>query len=334
MSFPIARRRRRRRGIVLVVIVGLAVTIGLALTRFRSDSQLTREFLDTALEVAIAEERLAGRFSALVTGLGEVGRPTMVATLEELEVAVTTLAERVEAIDVPEGEAGIIRSHVLLSIAAGRWRDGVRTTRQGILTLTEEPTTDDDVGIALLGQGLSDVRVGDSAYSALEEVLAGQDTSLVAGEFPSVRFIPPAEQLAFLPTEVARRIFLTPTLEVLVNLAISDLRIDPGPVADRDGVPLIPLSDQLDVEVVVANPGNVAVTEILVQLDLVSNEGDVFNAEQEIASLEPGALTGVTFADLPVEAGKLYEVVVSLPLEDDDPTDDEASYVFIRNEAG
>jgi len=50
--------------------------------------------------------------------------------------------------------------------------------------------------------------------------------------------------------------------------------------------------------------------------------------------LEPGALGTVSFPGLPAEPGGLYEIVISLGSEDDDPSDDTMSFTFIRNTSG
>ena len=91
------------------------------------------------------------------------------------------------------------------------------------------------------------------------------------------------------------------------------------------------MSDSLNAEAIISNRGTVPVDTITVYLTLVSNEGDTFEDSQGIERLEPGELTTVSFVDLPVQGGRLYEVVLSLGGQDDDPTDDRLAFQFLRN---
>ena len=51
----------------------------------------------------------------------------------------------------------------------------------------------------------------------------------------------------------------------------------------------------------------------------------------KMASIVPGELSTVTFTELPVQGGRLYEIVFALGGTDDDPTDDRDSFQFFRN---
>ena len=108
-------------------------------------------------------------------------------------------------------------------------------------------------------------------------------------------------------------------------------QLEPGPVGEEDGVPVIPVSEQLDVEATVSNSGTETVNTITIELQLISFDGDLFTIQQGIETLEPGRLTTVSFPDVPVEGGKRYEVTISIVGGDDDPVDDVVTYLFARN---
>jgi len=118
---------------------------------------------------------------------------------------------------------------------------------------------------------------------------------------------------------------------VIVNLGIADIKLEPGPTGERNGIPVVPVSETLDAEATISNRGTVPVDTIVVILSMLSNEGDMFEDSQGIERLEPGEKATVTFTDLPVQGGRLYEVVFSLGGQDDDPTDDRETFQFLRN---
>jgi len=91
MSYHEVRRRRRRR--VLAAAVGLLVILGVAygVTRWQSDRQVSREYLDQALDFADGQAELAGRLADLVDRLEQIGRPGMVTILDELQESTISL---------------------------------------------------------------------------------------------------------------------------------------------------------------------------------------------------------------------------------------------------
>lgn len=334
MTFSQTRRRRRRRTVLVVAVVVAAILGAVyAITRAQSDQQLRREYLDLAIEVADGQEDAAIRFSEMVVRLDDLSRPAVVGLLEDVEAQVLDLSRTLESAD-PPGDR-LKRAHTAFAIAAQKWKDGIIATRSGIETLSETPLDPD--GLATLEQGLIDLRVGDAAYVDFLDLTVELDVADLGREFPPISYVPAESELLFEATDIARRIFLTPDLGVLRNLAVADIKLEPGPLGDSDGVPVVPLSDSLDAIVTISNRGtidenDVVVTLDLISLDLDSAEGLQVTFDLEVELIEPNSLTSLTFADLPVEPGTLYELVATLPGEDDDSSDDMSSLVFIRND--
>ena len=327
MSYHEVRRRRRRR--VLAAAVGLLVILGVAygVTRWQSDRQVSREYLDQALDFAHGEAELAGRLADLVDRLEQIGRPGMVTILDELQESTISLTAGLREAGEPPGE--LASGDLYLHIAADRWEDGVASLRRGLLALSASGT--DESGRGWLQQGLMDLRVGDTAYAGFLEILEGVDLSDLGRDFPEVAFIAAADEAVYDADGLAQRLVMTPGLEATQNLAVADLHLDPAPVGEQMGLPVVPLSESLGVEVTVANRGTARMASGEVALDLISQDGSIYQESRSLGALEPGAATAVGFADLPVEPGKLYEIVVSLVGEDDNPLDDEVSFTFIRN---
>ncbi len=329
MSYQEVRRRRRRR--VLAALVGLVVILAVvyAATRWQSERQVSREYLDGALAFADGEADLAGRLADMLDRLEHIGRPGMATILDELQERAAALAGDLEDAGSPPGELG--SGDLYLHIAAVRWQDGIAYLRRGLLALSESAV--DENGRDWLCRGLVDLRVGDSAFAGFLEILEGMDTSDLGRDFPVVAFVAAEDAVLYDADDLARRLVMTPGLEATVNLAVADLRLDPAPVGEQVGLPVVPLSESLGVEVTVANRGTARVVEVEVALDLLSQDGTIFSDRQSTGVLEPGAATTVGFADLPVEPGKLYEILVSLVGGDDDSSDDQISFTFIRNGA-
>jgi hypothetical protein len=328
MTYPALRRRRRRRVIAVVVAVGVILAAVFAVGRARSDRQVTREYLDVAMAVATGEEDAAARFVALVEDLEDLERPQLVEVLDLLETESARLATELNEAKPPEGDE-VAQAHSFLAIAVGAWRDGLKAAREAMLTLSEDPLEPN--AILLLDAAIEDLHVGDSAYEEFAAMVRVEGTQTLAAPYPAVRFIPQAEVEAYDAEAIARRILEAPALGVVDNVAIADIKLEPGPVGERSGIPLVPWSDTLDAEATVSNRGSELVETITVDLTLVSNEGELFEASQGIEALEPGDLVTVAFTGLPVQEGRIYELEFSLPGGDDDDTDDTVSFRFIRN---
>lgn len=328
MSYQQVRRRRRRRLLVTLVVLIVIAAVGYAVSRAASESQVRREYLDRALAFAAAEADLAERLADMLLRLEQIGRPAMAETLDGLQRDTAQLARDLEEIGSPPGDLGTADRY--LFIAATRWRDGIALVRRGLLGLSEAAM--DQEGRDLLHQGLTYLRVGDAAFSGFLAGLTEGDRTFPGREFPAVAFVPPGGESLFDAGKLADRLILSPGLAVLENIAIADLRLDPAPIGEQVGLPVVPFSENLDADVTVANRGTVRAVGITVVLEFLSQDGTKERFEQAIAVLEPGALTTVGFSGLPAAGGKLYEIVVSLAGEDDVPADDRLSFTFIRNE--
>ncbi len=149
-----------------------------------------------------------------------------------------------------------------------------------------------------------------------------------------VAFVPVEQDALFEPQELARRLFLAPSLGPVSNVAVADLRLEPGSVGEQEGLPVLAITDEQKAEVTISNRGNLPAANIGVLLSLISNDGELWEARQEIPLLEGGELTTLVFSDLPVEPGTIYEVIVTSLFDDDDNDDDTFSMLFLVNAEG
>lgn len=326
---PAMRRRRRRRNIIVFIAVGAISAAAYGITRAQGEAEVTRAYLDSAYEVATGQASAAESFNEMITDIEQFTRPRMVQTLDMIEARSDELATLLTDADPP---SDMDRADLWLQMAITAWRNGLSDARAGLLSLASDPVDIDGSGAASLSRGLIDLRLGDRAYQGFLSEVDGVDTTLLGGPFPSVVFVPASSEELFDPAALARRMFLTPDLAPVDDLAVADIRLEPGPVGSSGGLPVVPVSASQSLEVTVTNRGNEARTGVVVTLLLVSSDGEQYEASFEIESLGGGAARAIAFEDLPVRPGTLYQVTVSIPAGDDEPDNDFITYRFEMNE--
>lgn len=310
-------------------MAGVAIAIAFGITRAAGDAELTRAYLDLAFDVVKTEQATAVSFSSMIENIEDFDRAAMVKLLEQLEEDTELLVDQLDAADPPEA---LRDGHLFLRIATTTWRSALSDARSGLVALTNSPLDED--GLATLTRGLVDLRVGDSAYAGFLSGLSEVDTELQGGDLPVVAFVPTALEGLFDAQELARRLFLTENLGPVQNVAVADLRLDPASVGEQQGLAVLAVTPNQSAEITIANRGNIAAAAIRVQLSLISNDGELWEALQEISLLEGGDLTTLVFSDLPVTPGFTYEIFATSLFDDDEDEDDTLSMLFLVNAEG
>jgi hypothetical protein len=326
---PGMRRRRRRRNIVILIVVGVLSAVAYGITRAQGEAETTRTYLDAAYEVATGQASAAESFNEMIVEIEEFTRPRMVQTLDTIEARADELTSLLTAATAP---SHLDRADLWLQVAITSWRNGLSDARAGLLSLASDPVDIDGSGAASLDRGLIDLRLGDRAYQGFLSEVGEVDTTLLGGPFPAVVFVPTSSEELFDAVALARRMFLTPDLAPIDDLAVADLRLEPGPTGASGGIPVVPASASQLIEATITNRGNVPHVEIVVTLTLVSSDGEQYEATAQIDSLTGGSARAVTFADLPVKPGALYQVTVSIPSGDDESENDSIIFRFEMNE--
>ena len=211
-------------------MAGIAIAIAFGVTRAAGDSELTRGYLDLAFDVAKTEQETALAFSSMIENIEDFDRAAMIKLLERLEDETEGLVDELDTADPPEL---LQEGHLFLRIAVTTWRGALSDSKLGLIALTEFVLDED--GLATLTRGLVDLRVGDSAYVGFLSSLIDVDTELQGGDPPIVAFVPAALEGLFNAQELARRLFLTENLSPFQNVAVADLRLEPGSVGERRG---------------------------------------------------------------------------------------------------
>jgi hypothetical protein len=264
-----------------------------------------------------------------VTDIEDLDRATLVERLGAMEASTEQIVARLVDVTAP---SALTEASLFLRVAAGAWRSGMSDTRAGLLALSANPL--DEEGLSALSRGLIDLRVGDRAYVGFLADIEEVDTTLQGGPFPSIAFVPPDDEALYEAHDLARRMFLSGSIAPVDDIALADLKLEPGPVGEQDGLPVLAVTANQAATVVVSNRGNVDVTGITVRLQLLSNTGQLYEVEQEVTGLEAATLTSLTFTDLPMQSGVTYEISASIMRQDDEGDNDSVVFRFKVNAGG
>jgi hypothetical protein len=266
----------------------------------------------------------------MITEIESFTRPRMLQTLEDLEGRSDELVTLLASANPPED---LDRADLWLQMATTSWRNGLSHARAGLIALASDPVDTDGTGATSLARGVVDLRVGDRAYQGFMSEVADVDTTLLGGAFPTVTFVPAESDPLFEPVSLARRMFLTPGLTEVDDLAVADYRLDPAAVGESEGIPEVPIAASQSIEATIYNRGNTDRVEVVVSLQLVSSDGEEYTASIEIDSIAGGAARTVLFSELPVKPDTFYQVLISIPPGDDVDENDSVTFRFAVNEA-
>lgn len=311
----------------MLAVIGVFLGIAYGVTKAQGERELTRAYLDVALGVANTEIGMATTLLDLVTNIEDYNRATLVERLSAMEDDAEASLTAITGVEAP---SSLLDAAAFYRIAVSSWRSGISDTRAGLLALSSNPL--DEAGLVQLANGVTDLRVGDRAYSGFLSALGDIETE--SGPMPSVAFIPGEDEVLFEPRDLARRMFIAGSIAPVDDIAVSDLRLEPGPVGVRDGLPVLAVTSEQEAAVTISNRGNVDVTGITVRLSLVSNTGELYQSEQEVAGLEATSSTLLTFSDLPVTKGVIYEITATVTRADDDDENDSVKFLFLVNPDG
>ena len=320
-------RRRRRIGVLLLVttIVGLMV----AAIWVRSEAREESAYLDLARSVADEELAAGTSLADLLAGLGGLERPEALDRIAALQVTTTAATTSLAGATVP---ASLGEVHGYLTVAAGSWKEGLDTLEEGVLSILDE--AENPTGQALIAAAMATMRVGDRAYLGFTEALGRLEAGTVTRDYPAVAFVEGGAGTLYDPAMLATRLRAFAALSERHDIAVT-ATVQPVPVGQRNEIPVVPLSEDFVVNAVVSNVGNLPEADLEVRLELATIgsglAAQVF--DRSVGSLEPGTSSTISYADLPVEPGVIYEVVVTVRVADDaDPANDRWSFVFLRNE--
>ncbi len=334
MTYPLAvdRRARRRRNLLLLVILAIVVALVVLAVRYRTEERQTSDFLALAEELADGEMEMSASLTGLLTDIGDLERPDIIARLE-------TLAERSNAVrDRLEDEAVVPRPAAkvsgLFSVAVDSWTVAVGGLAQAF-TAVLDSDNGDETGDRMLARAFEDLRVGDAAYRSFLEEVDAIDPELVTRDFPTVAFASGDAEPLFDATVIAARLRAIRKLAETHDVAVT-ANTEPEAVTDGNGVHVLPVAESYTVLAVVTNEGNVGEESIEVSLRLLAPTAGTppIEATELIPFLDAGEATTVPFEALSLAPGLLYELRIVASISDDaDAQDNTFELPFFTNEA-
>ncbi|MFQ5968109.1 MAG: hypothetical protein ACE5MI_10945, partial [Acidimicrobiia bacterium] len=241
--------------------------------------------------------------------LNRIDRESLMATMAQL---MEGTQEAMEQIAISQAPPQAQAAQQVFLVALESWNEGLGEFEVALLDSVDQPQSplaERDLGLAL-----TKLRVGDSTYEGFLDLAAALRSMIdvEAGDLPSVAYVegdPPivASSLA----QAARR---SPSLALVVDVGISAVRITPEEISEADAtVSVIPATETIDVQIVVANHGNRPEEAVRVALTLTTDGGNVlFQDQQVLAVLAPGGQNTAMFAALPVTPSEAYDLSVAI----------------------
>ncbi len=328
------RRRRRRGALLALVLVSIVAVVLIAAGSLRSDTRATVAYLEAARSVALEHADLSVEFQEqVILELQSLDRDRLMTLMTQIVETARNASALLETVEVPAAAAG---TDAALTLALTSWEAGLSGFEGALLAVVDNPGS--VVAIGDLADVLVELEVGDRAYIRFAEAadaLRGE-ADVEIGEYPDVEYLTVSLSSLTYADRLAGIADRSPGLALARDLAIATVRSEPEETGGvTDGVPVLPNTDTLLVQVVVVNQGNRDEQDVTVSLLLQDSEATVLEERSEdLVLLEAGGSVTVEFADLPVAAGeKLLATIAVTPVEGEVDTDNNRrEFPFFVNE--
>ncbi len=331
MAYPpyrSVRRSKTRRWLLIASSLAVIIALIAVVASRQTEQRSTVEFFSVAEAVSGIHEVSSVAFGEILASIGVVTRQDLTRRLEAV-VQSATEADALMAVDVP---SSIGPSYGTLTTATASWLDGATEAERVILGIMDGEIV--DTAVAELQASLDRLRVGDAAYVLFKESLVDVPDDADLPDFPSIAYIAPtdADPLRFSATNLVLRIQSAYSLSPHRDVSVTGM-IEPTPVGDRAGVPIVPFSDKIAINALVTNVGNEDETRIAVDLEVFEINSDVVVTRSSVVDgLVAGASTTVLFDNLEITAGGLYQAKLTVTIQDDiDAENNVWELVFIWN---
>ncbi len=326
-SLAIERRFRRRRQLAVFLTLAVVVAVIALAVRYRSEERETSEYLALAQQVAQEQSRVAEGLNGLMAAFGDLERPDIVSRMDTLTQQARAQESLLAAATVTRPAATL---HGFLTVATRSWAEGLEGLSEAVVVVMDQPDDVEDPS-APLAAPLSRLRIGDDAYASFLAEVPTLEGEYTPPPYPEVAFLGDTEDEEF--NAAAIRLSLAASLKERRDVSIT-VNTDPEVTGERNGIPAIPYTGELDVVVVVTNGGNVVEEGIDVRIELRRDEAgaEATSEQRMIPLLEPGSSVPLEFLDFQLDAGALYMLKVTASIaEDADPSNNILDLLFIVN---
>ncbi len=320
------RRFRRRRWLLIVVsLVAVIAVIALLMSR-QTEQRGAVEFFAAADESSDLHVRASAELESALSSIGVTDRQDLTRRLAKV-AETAAAADQVLDVDVP---ARIGESYGTMTTASSEWKKGAAEVDSTIGAIMDGTLVEG--ALAQLQASLDRLRVGDAAYSLFLASLSGLPEDIDAPPLIQVVYINPDAQdpLLYDAQTLVLRIQTSYDLSPHHDVAVTAMT-EPGPIGESGGIPVVPLSEAMDIVVIVSNEGNEDERSVKVTLDLFNIDTDASSTfVRNVRNLTAGASTTVTFGEIDISPGGLYQAKVTVTIENDiDPDNDEWEMIFI-----
>lgn len=314
---PLRRRRRRR---FLVPLVGTVILLLIwMVSSLRSDTLDSTRFFDEARSVATVQSTGADDFQLMVATLA-VDRAQFVVQLDQLESAIADASQTISLPDVPPDDLpGRVRgAQRIAQRTLESWAAGLDRFEEASLSLVDNPA--DLTAEARLGEALAFLATGDTLYAVLAEEVEALGAELqLEGSMPAVAYLPINGTTPGFLEALTGRLQAADDLVSVKGITIANIKTIPEPTGGVQGTSVrLPFTETVDVQVVVANKGNVPELGITVGVRLEDVNGQVLdNRDVFIETLDTGEEFTANFEGWAVQDDTLYNLrVFVLPSSD------------------
>ena len=326
---PDRRFRRRRWLLIIVSLVAIIAVIAYLVSR-QTEQRGAVEFFGAADESSAIHLKASAELESALAAIGVIDRQDLTRRL----ASVAEDAGDADALLDLEVPSGIGTSYGTMTTASSSWRVGTVELGAAIIAVMDGAPVKESQD--QLQDALDLLRVGDVSYTLFLESLADASENVEASSFLPVTYIDPdAQDLLYDAQTLVLRILSSYVLSSRHDIAVSGMTI-PEPVGENEGIPVVPFATSLDIQAVVSNVGNEDEASVTVELEIVAfDTKETITDSQVVANLIAGSSTTVTFVDVDIVPGGLYQarVLVTIP-EDIDPDNDMWEMTFIwRNES-
>lgn len=320
------RRFRRRRWLLIVVSLAAVIAVIALLVSRQTEQRGAVEFFAAADESSDLHVRASADLESALSSIGVIDRQDLTRRLAKV-AETASAADLVLAVDVP---AGIGESYGTMATASSEWKNGAVELGSTIGAIMDGTLVEG--ALAQLQASLDRLRVGDAAYSLFLGSILSLAEDIDVPPLITVVYINPDAQdpLLYDAQTLVLRIQTSYDLSPHHDVGVTAMT-DPKPVGESVGIPVVPLSETMDVVVIVSNEGNEDETSVTVTLDLFNiDTGATSTAGRNVRNLAAGASTTVTFGDIDITRGGLYQAKVTVTIENDiDPDNDMWEMIFI-----
>ncbi len=327
-SYRPNRRSKRRRWLLIVVTLAAVIASVAFLVTRQTDQRGTVEFFAAVDEAAMLHAEASAELESALFGIGGIPRQDLLTRLDRI----TETAQSADALLEIEVPNAVATSHGAVSTASASWTAGVVEIERAITSIMDDSISDESS--AGMQDGIDLLRVGDRAYELFLESLEGPYEGVDISLLKPVVYVNPSVQdpLIYDPLTLTIRVSVSYDLAPQHNVAVTG-QLNPEPVGDRVGIPLVPYSETVDLTAIVSNTGNDVEPTVLVELEVLNADtNDRVTLTETIADLVGGGSSSVTFADLDIVPGGLYQLKLTVTItEDSRPDDDLWKITFIRN---